>query len=164
LQIHDNEPEGDILVFLTGEKEIEDAVDVIEEEYSKYSYQETGPLRALPLYASLPPYEQQQVFEKAPPPHTPGGKPGRKVIISTNIAQTSVTIDGIVYVVDSGFIKQVCITLVPVWTHSRLYPSQRQQQNKDLGALAVPDQEKHFDCIQRTFMNRSFPNSRSLRS
>jgi pre-mRNA-splicing factor ATP-dependent RNA helicase DHX15/PRP43 len=105
-RIHDNEPEGDILVFLTGEKEIEDAVDMIEEEYSKYSYLETGPLRALPLYASLPPYEQQQVFEKAPPPHIPGGKPGRKVIISTNIAQTSVTIDGIVYVVDSGFIKQ----------------------------------------------------------
>jgi pre-mRNA-splicing factor ATP-dependent RNA helicase DHX15/PRP43 len=101
------EPEGDVLVFLTGEREIEDAVTMIEDEYEKNSkYKEAGPLRVMPLYALLSTYEQQQMFEKAPPPNTPGGKPGRKVIVSTNIAQTSITIDGIVYVVDSGFIKQ----------------------------------------------------------
>jgi pre-mRNA-splicing factor ATP-dependent RNA helicase DHX15/PRP43 len=95
------------LVFLTGEREIEDAVYMIEDEYKKYThYKRHGPLRVIPLYASLSTYEQQQIFEKAPPPSTPGGKPGRKIIVSTNIAQTSITIDGIVYVVDSGFVKQ----------------------------------------------------------
>ncbi|KAI8889376.1 P-loop containing nucleoside triphosphate hydrolase protein [Backusella circina FSU 941] len=107
LKIHLEEPEGDVLVFLTGEKEIEDAANMIEDEYSKSTqYQRAGPLKIIPLYSSLSPYEQQQIFEKAPPPHTPGGKPGRKIIVSTNIAQTSVTIDGIVYVVDSGYVKQ----------------------------------------------------------
>lgn len=54
----------------------------------------------LPLYAALPPNEQIRVFEPAP-------KYTRKVVISTNIAETSVTVDGIVYVVDAGYVKQV---------------------------------------------------------
>jgi ATP-dependent RNA helicase DDX35 len=53
---------------------------------------------ALPLYASLPPEEQAMIFEPAP-------RDTRKVIFATNIAEASVTIDGIKYVVDSGFVK-----------------------------------------------------------
>lgn len=65
-----------------------------------------GPLNVVPLYSSLPPHQQQRIFDPAPPPKYPGGPPGRKVVISTNLAETSLTIDGVVYVVDPGFSKQ----------------------------------------------------------
>ena len=50
--------------------------------------------------------QQQKIFEPAPPAKVAGGPPGRKVIVSTNIAETSLTIDGVVFVVDPGFSKQ----------------------------------------------------------
>lgn len=105
LMIHQAEPEGDILVFLTGEEEIEDACRKISMEAENLPHS-IGPLRAVPLYSSLPPQQQQKIFDKAPAPRTPDGPPGRKVVVSTNIAETSLTIDGIVYVVDPGFSKQ----------------------------------------------------------
>ena len=107
LQIHASEPEGDILLFLTGEEEIEDACRKIGLEAQELTREaDAGPLVVYPLYGSLPPAQQQKIFNPAPPPIRPGGKPGRKCIVSTNIAETSLTIDGIVYVVDPGFSKQ----------------------------------------------------------
>jgi pre-mRNA-splicing factor ATP-dependent RNA helicase DHX15/PRP43 len=107
LQIHLSEPEGDILVFLTGEEEIETACAKIKAEGDELiRSQGAGPLKVVPLYSSLPPRAQQLIFDSAPPPRTPGGPPGRKVVVSTNIAETSLTIDGIVYVIDPGFAKQ----------------------------------------------------------
>ncbi|RQM08794.1 hypothetical protein DH86_00002946 [Scytalidium sp. 3C] len=107
LQIHATEPEGDVLLFLTGEEEIEDACRKIALEADEMIREaDAGPLKVYPLYGTLPPHQQQKIFEPAPPPRKKGGRPGRKVIVSTNIAETSLTIDGIVYVVDPGFSKQ----------------------------------------------------------
>ncbi|KAI4154477.1 MAG: hypothetical protein LQ340_001667 [Diploschistes diacapsis] len=106
LQIHASEPEGDILLFLTGEEEIEDACRKINLEVDELIREtDTGPMKVYPLYGTLPPYQQQRIFEPAPPKNK-SGRPGRKCIVSTNIAETSLTIDGIVYVVDPGFSKQ----------------------------------------------------------
>lgn len=105
MQIHMCENEGDILLFLTGEQEIEDACKKITDESRKLG-PDYGEVKCLPLYSSLPPQLQQRIFEAAPAPKRPGGPPGRKVIVSTNIAETSLTIDGIVYVIDPGFSKQ----------------------------------------------------------
>lgn len=107
LQIHATEPEGDILLFLTGEEEIEDAVRKISLEGDEMVREaDAGPLKVYPLYGTLPPAQQQKIFDPAPPARKTGGQPGRKCIVATNIAETSLTIDGIVYVVDPGFSKQ----------------------------------------------------------
>lgn len=105
IQLHVcEEEEGDILVFLTGQEEIEDACKRIKREIDNLKT-DVGELKCIPLYSTLPPQQQQKIFEPAPP-KKPNGAVGRKVVISTNIAETSLTIDGIVYVVDSGFSKQ----------------------------------------------------------
>ncbi|ETS61053.1 hypothetical protein PaG_04991 [Moesziomyces aphidis] len=109
IMIHQAEDAGDILVFLTGEEEIEDACRKIKAEADDLAATNPdlcGPLKVVPLYSSLPPAQQQRIFDAAPAPLTPNGPPGRKVVVSTNIAETSLTIDGIVYVVDPGFSKQ----------------------------------------------------------
>lgn len=105
VQIHACEPPGDILVFLTGEEEIEDACKKIMKECTQMG-DKVGPLKILPLYSTLPPAQQQKIFDPAPPPAREGGPAGRKIVVSTNIAETSLTIDGIVYVIDPGFAKQ----------------------------------------------------------
>jgi len=109
IQIHQLEPKGDILVFLTSEEEIETVCAQLRLEAGQLDQETCGPLAVYPLYSTLSPKQQQDIFRDAPGPRTPGGPAGRKVIVSTNIAETSLTIDGIVYVVDPGFSKQkVC--------------------------------------------------------
>ncbi|PFH38484.1 ATP-dependent RNA helicase [Besnoitia besnoiti] len=104
IQIHISEPPGDMLIFLTGEEEIEQTKRELEKLAQRHS--DAGELMVVPLYSSLPPAMQQRIFEPAPGPKYEGGKPGRKCVVSTNIAETSITIDGIVYVIDPGFSKQ----------------------------------------------------------
>jgi pre-mRNA-splicing factor ATP-dependent RNA helicase DHX15/PRP43 len=108
LMIHRAEGPGDVLLFLTGEEEIEDACRKLRIEGDDLHAQDpesVGPLECVPLYSSLPPQQQNRIFDPAPA-GKPGGAPGRKVVVSTNVAETSLTIDGIVYVVDPGFSKQ----------------------------------------------------------
>ncbi|KAF7552972.1 hypothetical protein G7046_g7240 [Stylonectria norvegica] len=95
--IHTHEGEGDILVFLTGREEIDNAVQAVGERMADLDARH-GPLIPMPLYAGLSSEQQMYVFDK-----TPDGT--RKVVFSTNIAEASVTIDGIVFVIDSGYVK-----------------------------------------------------------
>lgn len=84
-------------MFLTGQEEIDSAVDMILQR-TRGLGRKIQELMPIPLYSSLPSEEQVKIFEP-----TPEGS--RKVIFSTNIAETSLTIDGIIYVIDCGFCK-----------------------------------------------------------
>ncbi|XP_048873051.1 ATP-dependent RNA helicase DHX33 [Brienomyrus brachyistius] len=97
-QIHQEaSPSQDILVFLTGQEEIE-ALARTCRDISKHLPETCCPMTVIPLYASLPPAQQLRVFQTAP-------KGTRKVVLSTNIAETSITIPGIKYVIDTGMVK-----------------------------------------------------------
>ena len=98
VQIHLLEEPGDILIFLTGEREILQVCDRIKEESESFA-PDKQKLIILPLFSTLPPEQQQEVFKPTPEGY-------RKIVVATNIAETSLTIDGIVYVIDSGFCKQ----------------------------------------------------------
>jgi len=105
MQIHMcEEIVGDILLFLTGQEEIEEACKRLKRETENLG-SEVGDMKCIPLYSTLPPNLQQRIFESAPPVKA-NGAIGRKVVISTNIAETSLTIDGVVFVIDPGFAKQ----------------------------------------------------------
>lgn len=105
IQIHMcEEIEGDVLMFLTGQEEIEEACKRVKREIDNLG-PDVGELKCIPLYSTLPPAAQQKIFEPAPPKRS-NGAIGRKVVISTNIAETSLTIDGVVFVIDPGFAKQ----------------------------------------------------------
>ncbi|KAJ2498249.1 hypothetical protein GGH96_004453 [Coemansia sp. RSA 1972] len=98
LQIHVSQPKGDVLVFLTGQDEIEQAQEGLTQAMKALG-SKVPELVICPIYANLPSELQARIFEP-----TPEG--ARKVILATNIAETSITIDGVVYVIDPGFVKQ----------------------------------------------------------
>ncbi len=98
LQIHITQGPGDILVFLTGQEEIDSAVEMLQQRTRDLGTK-IREMLILPIYSVLPSEMQARIFEK-----TPEG--ARKVVLATNIAETSLTIDGITYVVDCGFCKQ----------------------------------------------------------
>jgi pre-mRNA-splicing factor ATP-dependent RNA helicase DHX16 len=97
-QIHITQGKGDILVFLTGQEEIEAAEQNLQETARKLGGK-IPEMLICPIYANLPSELQAKIFEP-----TPAG--ARKVVLATNIAETSLTIDGIVYVIDPGFVKE----------------------------------------------------------
>ncbi|MEX6501057.1 ATP-dependent RNA helicase HrpA [Pseudomonas zhanjiangensis] len=77
---------GDVLVFLPGEREIRSCAEVLRKANLRFT-------EVLPLYARLTPAEQQKIFQPLP---------GRKIVLATNVAETSLTVPGIRYVIDSG--------------------------------------------------------------
>uniref|UniRef100_A0A8C8G6C5 RNA helicase n=1 Tax=Oncorhynchus tshawytscha TaxID=74940 RepID=A0A8C8G6C5_ONCTS len=98
LQIHVTQPPGDCLVFLTGQEEIETCCELLQERCRRLG-SKISELLVLPIYANLPSDMQAKIFSPTPPG-------SRKVVVATNIAETSLTIDGIIYVIDPGFCKQ----------------------------------------------------------
>ncbi|GAV54149.1 hypothetical protein ZYGR_0AK06510 [Zygosaccharomyces rouxii] len=97
MQIHVNEDAGDILVFLTGQEEIDSCCEILYQRV-KVLDKSINELLILPVYSALPSEIQSKIFEP-----TPAGS--RKVVFATNIAETSITIDGIRFVVDPGYAK-----------------------------------------------------------
>lgn len=98
MQIHVSEPPGDILLFLTGQEEIDTSCQILFERMKALG--KLAPkLNIFPVYSTLPSEMQTRIFDPTPPGE-------RKVIIATNIAEASLTIDGIFYVIDPGFAKQ----------------------------------------------------------
>jgi ATP-dependent helicase HrpA len=85
-----HEGPGDVLVFLSGEREIHDTADALR----RLNLRST---EVLPLYARLSSPEQHKIFERAP-----SGGPGRRIVLATNVAETSLTVPGVRYVVDTG--------------------------------------------------------------
>lgn len=96
LSIHLKNPPGDILVFMTGQEDIQVTCDSLAQRLELLDKPE--PLEILPIYSQLPTDLQAKIFDPAP-------KGTRKVIVATNIAETSLTVDGIKYVVDTGYSK-----------------------------------------------------------
>jgi ATP-dependent RNA helicase DDX35 len=101
-KIHMHEAIGDILVFLPGREEIDRCTALLRNRADELISRDRQRIWPMPLHATLPMEEQMKVFE-------PVTKSARKVVLATNIAEASVTISGIVFVVDSGLVKQrVC--------------------------------------------------------
>ncbi|MCQ9422605.1 ATP-dependent RNA helicase HrpA [Pseudomonas sp. LJDD11] len=86
LERRERKTPGDVLVFLPGEREIRDAAEVLRKAQLRHT-------EILPLYARLSPAEQQRIFQS---------HPGRRVVLATNVAETSLTVPGIRYVIDIG--------------------------------------------------------------
>ena len=98
LQLHSQEQDGgDILLFLTGQEEIENAQRILKQCKQLFPSHWKN-LIICPLFAALPAYQQQKVFVPTP-------SNSRKIILSTNIAETSLTIPGVKYVIDTGMVK-----------------------------------------------------------
>lgn len=104
MAIHDRMPEGDILVFLTGREEVERTCALLKErlaearERAPMPQRKPKPLSPVPLHGSLQKEQQLKAF-------VPARRGSRKVVVSTNLAEASVTIEGIVYVVDACLVK-----------------------------------------------------------
>ena len=97
IQIHLQPASGDILIFMTGQSDIETTCEVLKERLELLG-EGTPPLSILPIYSQLPSDLQAKIFQRA-------DQGIRKCVVATNIAETSLTVDGIMYVIDSGFCK-----------------------------------------------------------
>lgn len=96
LSIHVSQGQGDILVFMTGQEDIECTCELVQERLNALN--DPPKLSILPIYSQMPADLQAKIFDRA----APGV---RKCIVATNIAETSLTVDGIMFVVDAGYSK-----------------------------------------------------------
>eukprot|EP00392_Amoebophrya_sp_AT5.2_P006907 g6919.t1 len=101
LQIHVTQERGDILIFMTGQEDIDATCTLLADRLSEISggdneKNKCPPLQILPVYSTMPSDLQARIF---------AASPFRKAIVATNIAETSLTVDGVRYVIDTGFCK-----------------------------------------------------------
>ncbi|KAG7660883.1 PRP22 [[Candida] subhashii] len=152
MQIHISEPPGDILVFLTGQEEIDTSCEVLFERM-KILGEAVPELIILPVYSALPSEIQTRIFEPTPPG-------SRKVILATNIAETSITIDGIYYVVDPGFVKVNAYDPKLGMDSLRVVPISQAQANQRSGRAGRTGPGKCYRLYtEKAYMSEMLPNS-----
>lgn len=157
IQIHLFEPPGDILLFLTGEDEIEEVCYRLRQKVLKYE-EKYGNLIIIPLYSKLPSHLHNKVFEPLPPSNN--NEPlSRKLIVSTNIAETSITIEDIVYVIDSGFFKMKTynprlrlhsLVVTPISRSSSIQRSGRAGRTKPGKCYRLYTEETYLNLVPQT--------------
>ncbi len=114
-----HEGPGDVLVFLSGEREIHDTADALRQLNLRST-------EVLPLYARLSSAEQHKIFERAP-----SGGAGRRIVLATNVAETSLTVPGVRYVVDTGtarisrYSRRLKVQRLPIEAVSQASANQR---------------------------------------
>ena len=142
-----NESAGDILIFMSGEREIRDTADAL----SKRDLRHT---EILPLYARLSNSEQNRVFQ----PHS-----GRRIVLATNVAETSLTVPGIKYVIDPGTARISRYSYRTRYSVCRLSRFHRRRPTSVKGAVDVCRRGSVFVSIQKTISSpaRSLPTRRS---
>ncbi len=139
-QIHTTQPRGDILVFLTGQDEIDAAMENLQET-SRALGNKIAELIVCPIYANLPSEMQAKIFEP-----TPEG--ARKVVLATNIAETSITIDGVVFVIDPGFVKQNSYNPRTGMSSLTVVACSRASANQRAGRAGRVDRASASGCLQ----------------
>jgi pre-mRNA-splicing factor ATP-dependent RNA helicase DHX16 len=142
-QIHLSEPVhgGDILCFLTGEEEIESCETSLTETARKLG-SKAPELIVRKLYSSLDQDEQKLVFEPTP-------KSARKVVLATNIAETSLTVDGVRYVIDSGYSKEMTFNASTGMSSLQVTPISRASVNQRAGRAGRVSDGKCFHLYTR---------------
>uniref|UniRef100_A0A8C5UEQ5 RNA helicase n=1 Tax=Malurus cyaneus samueli TaxID=2593467 RepID=A0A8C5UEQ5_9PASS len=156
LDVHLNEPEGDILVFLTGQNEIERACDLLFKKAESIDYRYEVHDRAveglliLPLYGSMATDQQKRIFLPAP-------RGIRKCVVSTNIAATSLTIEGVRYVVDSGFVKQLNHNPRVGLDILEVVPISKSEAKQRAGRAGRTSAGKSYGLYSREFWERCMP-------
>ncbi|KAK4954193.1 DEAH-box ATP-dependent RNA helicase prp22 [Elasticomyces elasticus] len=152
MQIHLTEPAGDILLFLTGKEEIDTSCEILFERMKAL-----GPavpeLIVLPIYGALPSEIASKIFE-------PTASGARKVVIATNIAETSITIDGIYYVVDPGFVKQTAYDAKLGMDRLQVTPISQAQAKQRAGRAGRTGPGKCFRLYtENAFQNEMLPTT-----
>uniref|UniRef100_A0A7E4VF39 RNA helicase n=1 Tax=Panagrellus redivivus TaxID=6233 RepID=A0A7E4VF39_PANRE len=124
IQIHLGAVDGDILIFMPGQEDIEVTSALITEKLN--GLDSAPPLAVLPIYSQLPSEKQSKIFQRAP-----GGI--RKCIVATNIAETSLTVDGIFFVIDPGFCKMKVFNSKVGMDALQVYPISQASANQRSG-------------------------------
>ncbi|KAL0822818.1 hypothetical protein ABMA28_004818 [Loxostege sticticalis] len=151
LQIHLQPDEGDILIFMPGQEDIEVTCEVLTERLGDLD--SAPPLTVLPIYSQLPADLQAKIFQRAPPGQ-------RKCIVATNIAETSLTVDGIMYVIDSGYCKLKVYNPRIGMDALQIYPVSQANARQRAGRAGRTGPGKAF-CLytQRQYQHELLPST-----
>eukprot|EP00347_Sterkiella_histriomuscorum_P017631 403348600 len=153
IRIHLNEPSGDILVFLTGFEECEQATKKCFEKLSNIAERkQVPPMMIVPLYGSQTAEQQANAFLKTP-------ENCRKIIFATNIAETSLTVANIGYVIDSGFVKQKIYNSSTGMESLQIVPISKVQAIQRAGRAGRTREGKCVRLYTEKFYKEQMPDS-----